>query len=230
MKTIVLGDTHGRDFWKKVIEKEEYDKIIFIGDYFDTHDDISGVEQLSNFNEIVKFKRESDKEVVLLVGNHDLHYIDPLIGPYSGYNKGMSMPFLIALKDALKSKDLVAAHLMDNYLFTHAGLSEIWAKNNEIDLEGDIVEQLNMLLYHRPIEFEFAMGSRYSPYGDDITQGPMWIRPFSLSKVATDHFHVVGHTQMDEIKIDDNVAYIDCINAKQFLVIEDGSLSIDIYE
>ena len=35
MKTIAIGDTHGRSQWKDIVKKEkDVDKIIFIGDYF----------------------------------------------------------------------------------------------------------------------------------------------------------------------------------------------------
>jgi hypothetical protein len=33
MITIALGDTHGRDFWKEVIDEESPDRVIPIGDY-----------------------------------------------------------------------------------------------------------------------------------------------------------------------------------------------------
>ena len=36
-KVIVLGDTHGRDIWKKIVEANpDADLFIFIGDYFDS--------------------------------------------------------------------------------------------------------------------------------------------------------------------------------------------------
>jgi predicted phosphodiesterase len=56
MKTIILGDTHGRSFWKLAIYQEKPDRVVFIGDYFDTQDDISAIEQIHNFNEIIRFK------------------------------------------------------------------------------------------------------------------------------------------------------------------------------
>ena len=30
MKTIVIGDIHGRDVWKKIVEHENADKVIFM--------------------------------------------------------------------------------------------------------------------------------------------------------------------------------------------------------
>ena len=38
MKTIAIGDIHGLSIWKDIINKENPDKVIFIGDYFDSFD------------------------------------------------------------------------------------------------------------------------------------------------------------------------------------------------
>ena len=40
MKTLVLGDIHG-EHWYDIIEDEQPDKIIFLGDYVSTHENIS---------------------------------------------------------------------------------------------------------------------------------------------------------------------------------------------
>lgn len=94
MKTLFLGDTHGRTIWKDIIKKEDPDRIVFVGDYVDTHYGISGEDQLSNLKEILTFKSESDKEVILLIGNHDYHYW-PYFGgyTYSGYQGRMAKEF-----------------------------------------------------------------------------------------------------------------------------------------
>ena len=55
MKTVVIGDIHGRSVWKLIVNMEKPDKVIFIGDYFDSFD-IKGVDQLSNFQDIIAFK------------------------------------------------------------------------------------------------------------------------------------------------------------------------------
>ena len=75
MKTIMIGDIHGRDTWKQIIAQEpDAYRIVFLGDYFDSFD-IKGVEQLHNFNEIIKFKQETHQDVIMLFGNHDYHYM-----------------------------------------------------------------------------------------------------------------------------------------------------------
>jgi DNA repair exonuclease SbcCD nuclease subunit len=77
MKTLILGDIHGMGIWKHIIELEDgLDHIIFMGDYFDSFD-IPGIDQLHNFNEIIRFKEETDIKVTMLIGNHDHHYLIP---------------------------------------------------------------------------------------------------------------------------------------------------------
>lgn len=69
MKTLFLGDIHGRDIWKDIINKENPDKVIFIGDYFDSFNILWDI-QLLNFLDIMEFKKNSEKEVITLLGNH----------------------------------------------------------------------------------------------------------------------------------------------------------------
>ncbi len=73
MKTIFIGDIHGRDVWKTIIDNETPNRVVFMGDYFDSFD-ISPAEQQYNFKEIIEFKEKGECEVIMLVGNHDFHY------------------------------------------------------------------------------------------------------------------------------------------------------------
>jgi len=57
MKLIAIGDIHGRTDWKQIISNIEFDKVIFVGDYFDTHEDISPEQQKSNFEDLVEYKK-----------------------------------------------------------------------------------------------------------------------------------------------------------------------------
>ena len=65
MKTVVIGDIHGRSIWKLIVNIENPDRIIFIGDYFDSFN-IKGEEQLNNFLDIIEYKKSSGKEVIML--------------------------------------------------------------------------------------------------------------------------------------------------------------------
>ena len=77
MKLIALGDIHGRNIWKQILAKEDnFDKIVFIGDYFDSKDGISVLQEIENFKEILELKKKFKDKVVLLFGNHDFHYLN----------------------------------------------------------------------------------------------------------------------------------------------------------
>lgn len=77
-KILIIPDVHGRTFWKYAIDNiDKYDKVIFLGDYLDPYfwEVISFDFAISNFKEIIKFKRDNMDKVILLKGNHDWHYI-----------------------------------------------------------------------------------------------------------------------------------------------------------
>ncbi len=122
MKTVVIGDTHGRSLWKLIVNQEQdADRIIFIGDYFDSFD-IKGEEQLNNFLDIIEYKKTSGKEVIMLIGNHDHHYF-PEVGDTgtSGYQrifKHQIEPTIDANREYLQ-----IAYQFDEFLFSHAGVS-----------------------------------------------------------------------------------------------------------
>ena len=74
-KILVLGDIHGRILWKDIIEQENPDKIIFLGDYVSTHEGISARQQLSNLEEILTYKENNPDKVILLRGNHKIQIL-----------------------------------------------------------------------------------------------------------------------------------------------------------
>lgn len=70
---LVLPDIHGREFWRGPCNDiEKYDKVIFLGDYFDPYDfeHISVPQAIVNFEEILELKKNNMDKVVLLLGNH----------------------------------------------------------------------------------------------------------------------------------------------------------------
>ena len=70
MKILVLGDIHGRIIWEDIIDKENPDKTVCLGDYVCTHDNISSEQQLSNLEDILNYKEKNSDKVILLRGNH----------------------------------------------------------------------------------------------------------------------------------------------------------------
>lgn len=243
MKTVVLGDIHGWDTWKRIVEQENPDRVIFIGDYFDSFQ-IDAYAQINNFLNICSFKRNSGKEVILLIGNHDVHYF-PEIG-YNGTSGYQEMSKNMIQHAISGNRDLLQmAYLMDRkvdpILFTHAGVSEEWLDINYKDwrdMQGveyglTIESVVNDLWKHKPNSFMF---NGTNPYGNNTYQTPIWIRPESLMKANRDFLknhiiQVVGHTGMKQIDIEGKSTggryyFIDTLAVGQFLIIENDEIRL----
>lgn len=211
MKLIAIGDIHGRRQWREVVEKSlEADKIIFVGDYFDTHESISPGTQLRNFYEILKFKRENKEKLVMLTGNHDFHYLT-VDQRYSGYQDKYEHDIRKALEDGLSDGSLQMAFGVKDWLFTHAGVTKSWADANGILGKEDVAGAINGLFVRHPRAFNFTPGVTGDPYGEDITQTPIWVRPNSLIDDRLPGYkQVVGHTRQSVITEIDGLWFIDC--------------------
>lgn len=233
MKTICQGDVHGYGSWRNVVARHpDFDRFIFIGDYVDSFT-VSGMDQLTNLREIIEFKQKSDKEVILLIGNHDYHYF-PEIGynGCSGYQPEMAKSFEYEFNT---HRDLFQMAFIDEHenIFTHAGITKSFLKLNGIDdmLLEHIVQRINALFKIRPKSFGFYPGDR-SGYGDHIFQSNIWVRPQSLYRDAIDCMQIVGHTGQSSInpKKAGRQGYylIDTMGtSREFLVINDGKITID---
>lgn len=227
MKTIYIGDIHGRDVWKQIVaEHEDADNIVFIGDYFDSFD-ISGAEQLKNAQDIVEFKKlqelDPSKKVYLLIGNHDHHYWPGIMdrGGTSGFQPVMLHQFEQFFRENEDQFQMAVAlgTTINRRLCTHAGVSSAFLKDAGFWkttglTEADVADWLNDLFKFTPnvFSFESYYDRHYglvipNPYGDDEGQSPIWIRPRSLqrSNKNTDlkkmYVQIVGHTQQDQIDI-----------------------------
>jgi len=65
---------HGLDAWKKVYQ-DNYDKIIFLGDYVDSYD-LEDKTILRNFIKVIEFRLKYPEKVILLTDNHEVGYLN----------------------------------------------------------------------------------------------------------------------------------------------------------
>jgi hypothetical protein len=157
MKTLSIGDIHGRDAWMflthgspyefnhwrtlveegvpadsdfhKEIPYYDYDKIIFIGDYVDSFT-ISNAVMTYNLEQIIWFKKQLPDKVVLLLGNHDIQYI--LENQYcSGFRPEMKYQFGKLFRDNEELFQL-AFQVGDN-IWSHAGITSGWYQSFKKD-------------------------------------------------------------------------------------------------
>ena len=72
---VVIGDVHGLTTWKDVVKNHQGSQFVFLGDYCDPYEDIEPDELIKNLRSIIQFKKRHPNDVILLLGNHDMHYL-----------------------------------------------------------------------------------------------------------------------------------------------------------
>ena len=192
MKILVLGDIHGRGCWEPIIEKENPDLTVFLGDYVSTHGLITEKQQIDNLERILQYKEENSDTVILLRGNHDCEslvywaecYPDtrPVVKAYMTKNK----------ERFLNNTQWI--YLYKNICFSHAGVSSIWMEHVA---KIKTLEEINAL----PPSAIFGFTGKMSDYtGESSTQPPTWIRPHTLVDCGYKGvIHVVGHTNIGNL-------------------------------
>ncbi len=218
MKHIVIGDIHGRDNWQEINIKN-YHKIIFIGDYVDSHT-LSDHAILENFKKIISLKKRHPEKVVLLLGNHDVQYMHFPRYQCSGFRPSMQ-PQLTTLFN--KNRGLFQmAYQRGDHIFTHAGITNSW--HNEflllpilktLQTENDTISDL--------INKVENTTHRYLLYATSIYRGGysngsfLWADYKETSvDMLNDYHQVVGHTQVPDIHTisysNKSVTFIDVLN------------------
>lgn len=203
---VVIGDIHGKDVWKKFVD-QEFNNFYFVGDYFDTRDQIPTVTQVRNFKEICNLARK-DSRFHLCLGNHDFHYLKGVKERYSGFQHYTRYDIQDALEENI---DLIKpVYQIDDYLISHAGISKTFLYS-VLKLENPL--DINKRFEEFRLSLEF---NGYNMYGDDVTQSCIWIRPNSLLSDKLDNFkQIVGHTHVKHIETIDNVTFTDCLDSSE---------------
>lgn len=213
----IIPDIHGRDFWKKILPTfSDLDQVVFLGDYLDPYfyEGISFPEALENFKRIIEFKKNNPEHIHLLVGNHDIHYIESDYG-CSRYNATFSQE---AEKLFRENKDLFDLYLRyldieadKTLLFTHAGIADSWlSRDSKMFKEGEIRPLDTVCVYLESMKNpDMYVESRLNDIGrmrgnyhTSGAGGPFWcdIRELMNSLPEWDQrvVQIVGHTQMEK--------------------------------
>jgi hypothetical protein len=210
--TVVIGDVHGLTYWKEVVVRNPNCRYVFLGDYLDPYEDIDGNALIDNLKEIIQLKKDHPDDVILLLGNHDLHYFSADIYPSSRF------AYEIA-KDA--SKLFLAnvrlfqyAYQEESCVFTHAGIAHQWFVNDfKGDLKSNIADQLN-----NPSPEQIDALCRCGFYrGGAIYDigGIFWADKKELDKPLKGYTQIVGHNRVEEITDHTNdggrIIFCDCL-------------------
>lgn len=230
-KTYLIGDIHGRDFWKQIKDNNE-DLIIFVGDYLDPYtyyEQITKEDALANFKEILEFAK-SHENAKLLVGNHDLGYFfsSSICDCRTDYDNFVEICNLF--RDNADLFDL-AYYIKDNnenIIVSHAGVQVPWLERFDIEERNPekIVDYLNKE-FHRVIndgyqrrdpfirmlgEVSYERGG-WASYGSCVwSDVHEWanIEVFNVDP-KLDCYQIFGHTRLEKGYpiIGKNIACID---------------------
>ena len=229
-KIVVIGDVHGEPIWKDVVLQHPDAIFVFLGDYCDPYNcDLFEDDVLNNLSQIIKFKQEHSDNVILLLGNHDMQYIDDTAELCSRYMVRINNEIEELFKENKDSFQKI--HAEGNLLFTHAGISQNWLQTNFANMDkGDILEIINNhdnagVLHH----CGKARGGRM-PYG-----GIFWADKNEMCNPLNGFIQIVGHTRVPDISlkcIDENTAifFCDCLAMGKYLSIEQKNGSLYFYE
>lgn len=214
MKTIIVGDLHGRiEIAREILQLKDCN-LVFIGDYLDTHEGRSVDDQIELLGLIRSSVIESDGRIKALLGNHELSYIDPSMRA-SGYNYKVA--------DALRPEDFkpfIKYTWVDGYLVSHAGVSQSLLDSRRESLDA----------YLSAGYFPQVGGARG---GIDAVGGLFWCDWWQEFVPIESTPQVVGHTAYrpdgtyEGVVSKGNSFCIDCFtNVKEVLVIDEGKASI----
>lgn len=249
LKYIIIPDVHGRTFWRDVVTKylNEDVTFIFLGDYLDSYgyENIKDKDAYQGLLDIIEYKKQYPNKFILLLGNHDLHYLTDTC-------RGSRWDLVHSKRNAAVFKDNAALFQMTysdeidgkKFFFSHAGITKGWIYDNhkafdihvpdkfedfEINDWTELPEFNRMLWSYNDQEKLFDTLGDVSFYrgGSKSSGSIVWadyhehLRP---AEQLPGIIQVFGHTQQekDPINIDNKVYCLDCRRA--FCIDTDGNL------
>ena len=249
IKYIVIPDVHGRDFWRDVVSEYIVDndiKFIFLGDYLDPYDHEEIDNEYQGLLDIIDYKKNYPDRFILLLGNHDLHYL-------TNEGRGSRWDYFNSKRNEETFRNNLNLFAMTHseeingkkFLFSHAGILPGWLYKNasyfNLETPDDLSEfkindwtdipDFNIMLYSNDLRNKlFNSISDVSYYRGGGSQ-------FGSIVWADYHEHlrqedripgiiqVFGHTQQekDPINIDNEAYCLDC--RRVFCIDVEGNLT-----
>jgi hypothetical protein len=239
-KILICPDVHGRKFWHKAEEIiNEVDKVVFLGDYLDPykHEGVTFEDALEEFKQILNFKTKYSDKVVLLVGNHDLHYWPQYKNIWGCRRDNVNFDDISYL--FINNINLFQiSYKIDKYLFTHAGVQQGWldtingkkkvriATAFKLDKEYSI-DNLNDLLYdcHNALWMISEERGGRDLYGSciwaDIHEHLSYFEP-PIPNIYQVFGHTMSYPDIYKEYIDSNFAMLD---SQHCYLLDDGEFT-----
>ena len=204
MKILIIPDVHGRDFWiESCSHIDEFDKVIFLGDYHDPYPFEVSQETSRNRlrDQLLPFVLEHQDKVVCLFGNHDGNYlVGTMADRLDSYHKE-------EVAEYMNKMNIKLIHIEGKYLFSHSGVLPKWLENNNLTLKD-----LETLPFNHPALMDVSpIRGGWSEVG-----GCVWgdVREYAVCEHLPDYYQIFGHSQqVENAIITKDWADLDCRKA-----------------
>lgn len=220
VKALVVGDIHLKpqvfDKVRTVMMRPDIDMAVFLGDLVD---DWGKIQSLALYTETLEKAIEFHndyKSTLWGMGNHDFGYKYPDYGPDEfGHSLFASMSCKDTFKKFFDTTRPKIMHIVDNVVFSHAGVCDSWVKRHGDksleDLASDKVSGPEIYW-----EEDSPIWTR--PQGH-VDERPLW--------KEDKYLHVVGHTPVETITQEKSLLSCDTLSTYQDgTPIGDGSMAI----
>lgn len=245
MKFLIIPDVHGRTFWKDVlpfVETNDYEKIIFLGDYVDPYssEGITDEAAYQQFLKILELKEDNPDKIELLLGNHDLGYLDQDICEcrtmYDHYN---NMRNLITYNRTLFDISYKVETENKIILFSHAGFTKTFlSAMNECIHEDNYwfcIDTLNYWIHQGPsgknyknllslLGFVGRERGGFHPCGSCVWAD---IKETSAANPLENAIQIFGHTKLDYVPMYTSLdKTMSCIDSQRVFVFDTDTLEL----
>lgn len=252
VRYLIIPDVHGRTFWRHMVEEclknHPHIKIIFLGDYLDPYqyEGITQEDAIEVFDEIIELKHQYPDRIILLLGNHDLHYVmNDRRGCRMDYrNKGRIVDtfrkefdnFDLCWFDEIAGK---------NIIFSHAGFTRGWLNHRMKWINPEMLDRYTSNEIYYSIDYRMIKETdwkdllkrshifsdvSYYRGGDDSFSSFLWTDVNEMIEAADpiNAMQIFGHSQQEK----DPVKYKDfyCLDCrKPFLLTDDVAVRTEYY-
>lgn len=208
MKLLVIGDLHWLNIWKKLIEENKPDKVVFLWDYVDSFI-APDSDIINNLREIISYKKANMDNTILLLWNHDVAYAFEW-NWCSGNRPRIKFILKQIFSDNLSLFKI--CHVEWNYLFSHAWFHKEW----EMEIYKDVKEYINSsyedynkLLNTHLIDTLFMCWIDRGWH--DKYSWPLWAdkKITEARWKLINYIQVVGHTHVKKIEDYGHIIYCD---------------------
>jgi len=209
---LTIGDLHGRNLWHEAVQQwlflSDQRRVVFLGDYVDSRT-LALASQLVNLHQVLALKKEFPDRVILLLGNHDAHYLWTDAPRGSGFSASAHAALFPVFQENAGLFQLAYEHDTPDgqrYLWTHAGVSNAWIETVPplaVETDDDaqaftLGDTLNYMADSgRLRQHLLAVGA---PRGGHGPGGPLWADAQELKHPIVGFHQIVGHTALPEAK------------------------------